>query len=100
MNECEVTDLKIEQGEIQMKGVHLLYQLQVISGNVKIEVAPTRPRKWLTQSPFGLSIWQNHYNSQNQNHHCKTSLIQSLQLVVFVQNPSIMFIGPILINRD
>jgi hypothetical protein len=54
MNESEVTNLKIEQGEIQMKGVHFLYQLQVISGNVKIEVAPTRPRKWLTQSPFGL----------------------------------------------
>jgi len=32
-----------------MKCVHLLYQLQVVSDNVYIGVAPTKPRKWSTQ---------------------------------------------------
>jgi len=38
-----------------MKCVHLLYQFLVVSGNVDIEVASMRPRKW-----FAL-IWQNHW---------------------------------------
>jgi hypothetical protein len=38
------------QGWIQIKGKHLLYQLQVVLSNIDVRVAPTRPWKWLTQS--------------------------------------------------
>jgi hypothetical protein len=103
-----------------MKGVHPLYQLQVVVNNNDIRVAPTRLRKWVTQSsmtvipimqrplfffmcshfkafykvlikslkPFSQD--QNARNSslpsnsskttknlKNQNHHYKTSQVQS-----------------------
>jgi hypothetical protein len=48
MHEYEATNLQIEQGWIQMKDVHPLYQLQVVSGDNDVRIAPTRPRKWAT----------------------------------------------------
>jgi hypothetical protein len=33
-----------------MKGVHLIYQFQVVYDDVYIRVALAKPRKWLTQS--------------------------------------------------
>jgi hypothetical protein len=33
-----------------MKGVHLIYQFQVVYNDVYIRVALAKPRKWLTQS--------------------------------------------------
>jgi hypothetical protein len=41
-NECEATDLQIEQGWIQMKDMHPLYQLQVVSGDVDVRITLTR----------------------------------------------------------
>jgi hypothetical protein len=32
-----------------MKGVHVLYQVQVVSDDVYIRVSATKPRKWPTQ---------------------------------------------------
>jgi len=32
-----------------MKGVHLLYQLQVILDDIYIKVTPVKSRKWSTQ---------------------------------------------------
>jgi valyl-tRNA synthetase len=46
----EVTDLQTEYGLIQIKGVHSLYQLQVVSDNDNVKIATTRPRKWATRS--------------------------------------------------
>jgi hypothetical protein len=44
-----------------MKSVHILYQLQVVLGNVDARVAPTRPQKWPTYSTMTMTpIWKNH----------------------------------------
>jgi hypothetical protein len=43
--ECRATDLQIKQEWIQLKCVHPLYQVQVVSGNVEIGVAPAKPQK-------------------------------------------------------
>ena len=36
--ECKATNLQIKQEWIQLKGVHPLYQVQVVSDNVEIVV--------------------------------------------------------------
>jgi hypothetical protein len=39
----------MEQGWIQMKNVHVLYQVQVVSDDVYIRVSHIKPQKWPTQ---------------------------------------------------
>jgi hypothetical protein len=48
MNECEAINLEIAQGWIQMKGVNLLYQLQMVSGDDDVRIAPKSPQRWAT----------------------------------------------------
>jgi len=43
MNECEATNLQIEQEWINSKGIHILYKVQVVSDDIYIEVAPVKP---------------------------------------------------------
>jgi hypothetical protein len=45
MNECGTTYLQIEQEWIQYKGMQPLNQVQMVSGNVDVEVASTKLRK-------------------------------------------------------
>ena len=41
--------------------MHILYQLQVVLGNVDVRVAPTRPQKWPTYTTMTMTpIWKNH----------------------------------------
>jgi hypothetical protein len=42
MNEGEAKHLWIEQGWIETAGMHLFYQLQVVSNDVYIGVSPTK----------------------------------------------------------
>jgi len=56
MHEYEVTNLQIEQGWIQKKDVHPLYQLQVVSGDNDVRIAPTRPQKWATRSALTMQL--------------------------------------------
>jgi hypothetical protein len=50
MTGCGAPDLQINQGWIQIKGVHPLYQLQVVLGDDDVKITLTKPRKWSTQS--------------------------------------------------
>jgi hypothetical protein len=43
MNECEATNLQIEQEWINSKGIYILYKVQVVSDDIYIEVAPVKP---------------------------------------------------------
>jgi len=57
----EATNLQIEQGWIQMKGVQPLYQDQVVFNDDDVEVASTKSQKWLSPSSMVvIPISQNH----------------------------------------
>jgi hypothetical protein len=50
MNEYKAIDVQIEQYWIQMKDVHLFYQLQVVLGDDDVRIASMKPRKWMIQT--------------------------------------------------
>ena len=56
MFECRDTDLQIKQEWIQLKDVHPLYQVQVVSDNVDVGVAPAKPWKWLPLSTLTMTL--------------------------------------------
>jgi len=45
MNACEAINLEIAQGWIQMKDVNLLHQLQMVSGDDDVRIAPMSPQR-------------------------------------------------------
>jgi hypothetical protein len=45
MFEYGVIDLQIKQEWIRLKGVHSLYQVQMVTGNINVRVALAKPRK-------------------------------------------------------
>jgi len=55
-NEYGATDLQIEQCWIQMKGMHSLYQLQVVADDDEDRIHLMRPWKWATQSSLTMQL--------------------------------------------